>query len=91
MYPVELDEYRISSKTTFLADQARSWEIIDTWSEHGKFMRQIVSESAWEFLREYEAPYPFCVVDDSNLTQSMRVIANFMIQTNGIELYIFLL
>lgn len=81
-YRDDFDLYSVSSEAAFFADQAGSWEIVDTSTSHGKVMRQMVTESPIAWCGE--APYPFTVIGDNQWKQPLSISVDVMIENVGI-------
>ncbi len=56
-YQDDFDKYPVSSEAAYFADQSGSWEIVDTSSNRGRVMRQMVTDIPISWCKE--APYPF--------------------------------
>jgi galactosylceramidase len=84
-YEDNFNRYSISSEAAFFADQAGSWEIVDTFSSRGKVMRQMVTEIpiSWCISTSAEAPYPYSVIGDSHWQQPLTISADIMIESAG--------
>lgn len=82
-YQDNFDLYSVSSEAAFFADQAGSWEIIDTASSRGKVMRQMVTELPISWCAKNEAPYPYSVIGDSKWQQPLTVSVDVMIESVG--------
>jgi hypothetical protein len=76
-----------SSEAIFFADQSGSWQIADTFSSHGKIMRQMVTEIPISWCKE--APYPYSVIGDSNWQRPLNISADVMIESVGSPAIVF--
>ena len=69
-YKDNFDNYPVSSEAVYFADQAGSFEIVDTSSSRGKVMQQMVTELPISWCKE--APYPLIlsseIINGNNLS-----------------------
>jgi galactosylceramidase len=80
-YEDNFDEHRTSSEAPYFSDQSGSWEIVDTFTNRGKIMRQMVTEAPISWCSE--APYPYSVIGNNYWEQPLNVTADVMIESNG--------
>jgi galactosylceramidase len=80
-YQDDFNRYPTASEAAFFSDQSGSWEIVDTFSNRGKSMRQMVTETPISWCNE--APYPYSVIGNSNWKQPLNISADVMIESVG--------
>ena len=81
-YQDDFERYAISSEGAYFADQSGSWEITNTSGQHGKVMRQMVTEKVISWCKE--TPYPYSVIGDPHWRQSFTVTIDALIEDNGL-------
>jgi galactosylceramidase len=81
-YQDNFDKYPVASEAAYFADQAGSFEIVDTSSSRGKVMRQMSTELPISWCGE--APYPISVIGDVRWQQPLNVSVDIMIENVGI-------
>ena len=80
-YEDDFNKYPVSSEAAYFADQSGSWEIVESSSNHGRVMRQMVTEVPISWCGE--APYPYSVIGDSDWRLPFQVTADVIIETSG--------
>jgi galactosylceramidase len=80
-YADDFERYATSSEAAFFSDQSGSWEIVDTFSNRGKVMKQMITKVPISWCKE--APYPYSMLGDSNWQQPLKVSVDVMIESIG--------
>lgn len=80
-YQDDFNKYAVASEAAYFADQSGTWEIVDTVGQHGKVMRQMVTELPISWCKEM--PYPYSVIGDPYWHQPFNVSADVLIEKTG--------
>ena len=80
-YQDDFNKYTVASEAAYFADQSGSWEIFDAAGQHGKVMRQMVTEIPISWCKE--TPYPYSVIGDPYWRQSFNVSVDVLIEKTG--------
>jgi galactosylceramidase len=81
-YEDDFDEYPVSSEAAFFSDQSGSWEIVETFSNRDRVMKQMVAEVPISWCSK-EAPYPFSVLGNFQWQQPLSISVDVMIESVG--------